>query len=162
MTDRRPPGIFSGIVPGPGMLAGLLVVTLLAVAAALAAALYSGGDTPVEEVTTPQGAGEALVLVSPQGGPGSGSAELSDGLVKVAISDVEPNRAGEYYALWLANDDEDLLPIAAFRVDASRAATITVPVPGALDDYRRLEISREPDDGDPGRSGTVVLRASTR
>lgn len=162
MTDPRPPGIFSGIVPGPGLLAGLLVVAILAVAAALGAARFAGEGTPAEDAAPPRTPGAALELVSPAGGAASGSAEMSDGVVRVAIVDLEPSRSGEYYALWLANADDDLLPIAAFRVGASGEAAITVPVPGALDDYRRLEVSREPDDGDPARTGAVILRGSTR
>mgnify|MGYP001812170031 CR=1 FL=1 len=163
MTDKYAPGLFSGILPGRGVVAGLLVVTIITVAIVLAVSQFTaddgsaGSDSAAAPVDT-----AALVLSGRAGDPGSGSAVVDEDVIRLSVEGLDPTRAGEHYALWLANSDDDLLPLAAFRAGESGEAEVSVPLPGAPADYRRLEISREPDDGDPTRSGPVVLSAPTR
>lgn len=139
---------------------GLLLVTALAVAVVLIVAQISGSE-PTEDrpdaVAVPEAGSVSLA-----GAGGEGTAVVEDAILRVSLTGLDPSRDGEFYALWLANADDDLLALAAFPVDASGEAQIETPLPAPLERYRRLEVSREPDDGDPARAGAVVLSGTTR
>lgn len=51
--------------------------------------------------------------------------------------------------------------LGSFRVPASGRAEIDVPLPVPVADFRYIDVSREPDDGNPSHSGDSVLRGST-
>lgn len=163
MTDKYQPGLFSGLIPGRGVLAGLLVVTIVTVAIVLAVSQFAADDASSDsDLPAAPVDAQALVLSGPPGDPGSGTAAVEDDVIRITLAGLEPTRSGEHYALWLANSDEDLLALGAFQLADSGETEISVPLPGAPADYRRLEVSREPDDGDPARSGPVVLSGPTR
>ncbi len=73
----------------------------------------------------------------------------------IDVSGLEPSGRGRFYELWLLNSADDLVSIASFEVPASGTARVTVPLPGG---YRFVDLSAEPDDGDPAHSGDSVLR----
>lgn len=56
---------------------------------------------------------------------------------------------------------EPLLRVAlgSFRVGADGGARVDLPVTVSPRRFPVLDISREPDDGDPGHSGASVLRS---
>ena len=66
-----------------------------------------------------------------------------------------PPRDGAFYEVWLLDLDHGrLLSLGPLRPDGTYA------LPGGTDvgEYPTVDVSVEPDDGDPGHSGTSVLR----
>lgn len=75
-----------------------------------------------------------------------------------SASGLAPSRRGEFYELWLLRPSGDLLALGSFRVGADGRARIEVPVPVDPSEYRFVDLSVEPDDGDPTHSSRSVLR----
>ena len=66
-----------------------------------------------------------------------------------------PPRDGAFYEVWLLDLDHGrLLSLGPVRPDG----TYTLPVGTDVGEYPTVDVSVEPDDGDPGHSGTSVLR----
>ncbi len=120
----------------------------------LGGALLGGGD----DATT---GGRVLVLapVEPLGGSASGTATLAGDQASISLAGLAPSAKGEFYELWLLNSADDLVALGSFKVSASGAAEISVPVPGNPDDFAAIDVSVEPADGDPAHSTRSVLRA---
>lgn len=137
------------------LVAGGLAVVLLALG--VGAGLLLGGD---DDGAAP---GRVLALdpVEPLGGDASGTATLStqDGRATVEVRGLEPSARGDFYELWLLNSPDDLVSLGSFRVPASGAADVSVPLPGDPDDFAALDVSVEPPDGNPAHSSRSVLRA---
>ena len=72
---------------------------------------------------------------------------------------MQPSADGNFYELWLLNSADDLVSLGSFRVPASGEADVTVPLPADPEGFAALDISAEPDDGDPAHSTRSVLRA---
>ena len=162
MSEKYEPGIFSGLVPARATLAGLVAVALLVVGLVLVTAQLTGGEEDTARPATDAASDTRVLLKSTAADGASATARLDAGVLRVSLQDLDPARAGEHHALWLVNSDDDLLPLGAFRLAGSGGAEISVPVPVPLESYRRIEISREPDDGNPDRTGPVVLSGATR
>ena len=88
----------------------------------------------------------------------------SDGesAIRLSLDGLAPNSRGDAYEAWLMDGPERLVSLGSFRVGPSGSATVTLPVPAAPGRYRFVDVSRERLDGDPGHSGTSVLRGPTR
>ena len=67
--------------------------------------------------------------------------------------------ADGFYEVWLVDLDAGrLLPLGA--LDDTGSGRLTVAEGVRLADYPEVDISLEPDDGDPGHSGDSVLRGA--
>lgn len=77
------------------------------------------------------------------------------------VRGLKPSARGDFYELWLLGDDGELVSLGSFRAPRSGAATVRVPLPVDPARYRYLDVSREPDDGDPGHSSISILRGPT-
>jgi anti-sigma-K factor RskA len=77
------------------------------------------------------------------------------------VSGLKPSRRGQFYELWLLNPPGDLVSLGSFRVDADGRARLAVPLPVDPSRYRFLDVSVEPDDGNPAHSTRSVLRGRT-
>ncbi|HEX2504148.1 MAG TPA: anti-sigma factor [Miltoncostaeaceae bacterium] len=97
----------------------------------------------------PSATGEARVVASDQGG------------LRLRVNGLEPSAPGGFSELGLLDGAERLLSLGAFRVPASGAADVTVPLPVDVTDFRFIDVSAEREDGDPGHSGVSVLRGPT-
>jgi anti-sigma-K factor RskA len=141
-------------------LAGLAAVLLLA--AGLGAGLLIGGDGGGQ----PAGGARVVALspVEPLGEGAAGEARLAaaGGRAAVRLTGLEPSGRGEFYELWLLGEEGELVSLASFRVPASGAVTVSVPLPADPADFAALDVSVEPADGDPGHSSRSVLRAPLR
>jgi anti-sigma-K factor RskA len=88
---------------------------------------------------------------------GSGRAQLHGRTLEVDVSGLEPI-SNEFYELWLLDIENgqlhDLVPLGAIGGNAEFRLTDKVD----LAKYSVVDISREPDDGDPAHSGDSVLR----
>ncbi len=90
-----------------------------------------------------------------------GTAELkpeAGGRATVELRGLEPSGDRDFYELWLLGDDGELVSLGSVRVPASGDATLDVELPVDPKDFRYLDLSREPDDGDPGHSTISILR----
>lgn len=134
----------------------------LALAAVLAALVVGGGLGAL--LADDGGGGE------PQGGPqltlsalspdspahGEVSMPTSDEMV-LAVGDLPPSAAGQFYEVWLLGGDETL-PIASFRVGSDGTATVRVPLPADPTAYRYFDVSRQIAAEGTEHSGDSVLR----
>jgi hypothetical protein len=73
----------------------------------------------------------------------------------------EPGEGG-YYEMWYAREGEGRISCGTFSATPDGRATVGMSAPVSAVDYPEIEITQEPDDGDPGSSGKVVLKGSLR
>lgn len=133
--------------------ASLLAVALLAIGVAVGLLVSGSGDERASEV--------ALRPFDGRGTGGSASVRLvprAGGDMTVRVTGLRPSGAGDFYELWLLGAKGRLVSLGSFRMPASGTAEMTLPLPADPARYRFLDVSREPDDGDPGHSGISILR----
>ena len=143
----------------------LAVLGLLAVVVALIAVLSGGdddeseggngtGSQPAQNDGPPtEGTTEELAVVG--GGKGSGTLSVTDAGATIAIRGL-PDPKGGVYGVWLYDSIVNAKSLGTME-DGSGQITVTLP-PDARD-YRFLDVSLEPDDGNPNHSGDSVMRA---
>jgi hypothetical protein len=114
--------------------------------------------------------------------------EPSDGLALTATSSAAPQAAGElrgervgdnlkveleawglpepgeggYYEMWYAREGGGRISCGTFSAAPDGRATVSMSAPVSAAAYPEIEITQEPDDGDPASSGKVVLNGSLR
>ena len=69
---------------------------------------------------------------------------------------------GGYYEMWYAKADGGRVSCGTFTVQQDGSATVSMSAPVSSVAYPEVEVTREPNDGDPGSSGKVVLRGALR
>lgn len=88
---------------------------------------------------------------------GAGSAELDGRELRVETVGLEPE-AGAFYELWLLDFEDgelsDLVSLGFIEADGTYVIDDAVD----LDEFNVVDISIEPDDGNPEHSGNSVLR----
>lgn len=132
-------------------------VALVAVGVAIGALAFGGGgggDGPAIELArlgeaAPSAHGVAHVVSS------------GDGALRLDVSGMRPSEPRQLYTVWLLDGPERAVALGSFRVPGSGATEVTVPLPVRLADFRFIDVSIEPEDGDPAHSGRSVLRAAT-
>ena len=90
-----------------------------------------------------------------------GTAELrpeAGGRATVELRGLRPSGPRDFYELWLLGDDGELVSLGSVRVPDSGDATLDVELPVDPKQFRYLDLSREPDDGDPSHSTISILR----
>lgn len=130
----------------------LALITLAAAAALLVAVpltLALGGDA----------ADRRAQLLALEGFQGTGSAELDGRTLAVEVEGLDAPE-GSFYELWLLDfDGEEVARLESLgRVDAP--GSFSVPEDLDLDEFDVVDVSVEPDDGNPDHSGDSVLRGS--
>jgi RNA polymerase sigma factor (sigma-70 family) len=133
----------------------LVIVGLIALGV-IAFLVFAGDDAGGPE-------GSAAIALEPVAGaaPGAtGSATLDDvgDQVTLEVAELAPSPADRHYALWLFNDQDDVIALSAFSVGSDGSTTISAPVPVEPASYRSLDVTAEPTDGDPRPSGQLILR----
>jgi anti-sigma-K factor RskA len=68
----------------------------------------------------------------------------------------------EYYEMWYYAEDGDRISCGAFRTGPEGRTTVNLTAPSTARDYPEIEITREPDDGNPEASGEEVLEGKLR
>jgi anti-sigma-K factor RskA len=69
-------------------------------------------------------------------------------------------REGEYYEMWYYTESGDRISCGTFRAGPEGRTTVNLSAPASARSYPEIEVTREPDDGDPGSSGDAVLRGN--
>jgi len=136
--------------------AAALAAVLLALG--VAAGILLGGREDEGAVS----AGRVVTLGPVNAGdPGEGTATLAaDGdRATVRLRGMPTSEPGQFYELWLLNSVDDMVALGTFSVPASGAVDVTVPLPADAGRFGALDLSLEPDDGDPAHSTISVLRA---
>ena len=152
------PRRFAWTVPRAAV-AAAAAAAVRAAGIAIGALVAGGGDD-----APPEGPALALARLGDAGSSAHGEARVVGGdadTLRVQVSGLQPSGAGAVYELWLLDGADRLLSLGSFRVPASGDAEVDVPLPVPVTDFRYIDVSREPEDGDPAHSGDSVLRGPT-
>jgi anti-sigma-K factor RskA len=146
-------------VPMPALALG--AVAVLAAGAGIGALVAGGGG----DAGTPAAPGGPDVVLAAYGAAdpaAAGDARMSevDGTQEMTLDvhGLAPSGGRDLYTVWLLGEDGRMISLGSFRVPASGAAQVQVPVPVSAAAYDFVDVSVEPDDGDPRHSGDSVLR----
>jgi anti-sigma-K factor RskA len=133
--------------------AAAAAVAVVALAVVLVARGGGGDGVPAPPSTTlalrplPGASGRAEVILN-----GAGTkAELR-------AAGLRPNRGDDYYEAWLADDRGHMVSMGTFHVGPSGRVDVHMEVAVDVSRYALVDVSREPDDGNPAHSDTSVLR----
>jgi hypothetical protein len=137
-------------------------VWLPVAAALLVVALLSSG---VLRVAT--GPSDALALTATSAAPQAGGElrgeQIGDNLkVELDAWGLPKPEDGGYYEMWYAKAGGGRISCGTFTVQPDGSANVSMSAPVSSVAYPEIEITQEPDDGDPGSSGKVVLEGSLR
>lgn len=127
--------------------AALLIVAILGVG--LLQVLTGGSSTGVTLAATdlaPGAGGEARIE------------EVGQNLrVDLEVWGMPELEKGEYYEMWYYAEGDGRISCGTFRVGPEGRMTADLSAPVAAGDYPEIEVTREPDDGNPEASGEAVL-----
>ncbi len=138
---------------GPVAIATLVAGILLLVAVPLGLAL-GGGDDPVELASA-----DLAVLEAAPGAVSSATLLDDGGDVSLDIDTGLAAGGGEFLELWLLDisDDGELVDLISLGV-VDGSGSYDVPDDLDLSRFDVVDISAEPDDGDPSHSGVSLVR----
>lgn len=138
------------------------VVAALAGVAAVAAGLVvlasGGGGPPTRQIA----------LVAAAGGGGEGTARLhrvdTGVAVELAVQGLPVAPEGSYYECWYVGEADTIerparVTAGTFRVRPAGTTTVTMTTAADYRHFPGIEVTLEPADGDPARTGPVVLRS---
>ena len=174
-TPEEPPPLEVGVRPSarhrfawgralvlrPGLALACAAVLLTAgIAGGVLLATSGGGEESGQTVAVPLLPVPADVPGGAARGAEVGRAELRAGeTVRLSVGGAVPDRGDAYHELWLLPRAGDPVPVGRFRVDAEGRAVVTFKLPADPGRFAYLDVSTEPDDGDPAHSGKSILRA---
>ena len=104
----------------------------------------------------------ATVPASDGGGEISGEMEEGNLKIELVVWGLPELHKGEYYELWYAKEDGGRISCGTFRAQRGDQTTVNLTAPANAVSYPEIEVTREPDDGDPGSSGEKVLVGDLR
>jgi anti-sigma-K factor RskA len=104
----------------------------------------------------------AVPLTATSLAPGAGgevqAEEVGENLrVKLEVWGMPELADDEYYEMWYYAEDGGRISCGTFRVGSESRTTVNLTAPATAREYPEIEITREPDDGNPGVSGEEVL-----
>jgi anti-sigma-K factor RskA len=105
----------------------------------------------------------AATALAPEAGGQVQVEEVGENLqVELEVWDMPELKEDEYYEMWYYAEDGGRISCGTFRVGPEGRTTVNLTAPASARDYSEIEITREPDDGDPGSSGEEVLEGKLR
>lgn len=148
--------------PRPGRGAGWKVWLPAAAAVLLVAAVLGFGL-----LRTVSGPSDGLALsatsAAPQAAGELRGEQVGDNLeVELEAWGLPEPRAGEYYEMWYAKADGGRISCGTFQAQRDGHTTVKMSAPASAVAYPEVEVTLEPDDGDPGSSGKVMLEGHLR
>jgi anti-sigma-K factor RskA len=124
------------------------------------------GVVLLRAITDDTSAGVALTAtdLAPEAGGEVRVDEVGENLrVELEVWDMPELREGEYYEMWYYDEEDGgRISCGTFRVGPEGRTTVNLTAPASARGYPEIEITREPDDGDPGSSGEEVLEGNLR
>ena len=82
--------------------------------------------------------------------------------IELEVRELPRLRKDEYYEMWYAREDGGRISCGTFRAQQGGQTTVNLTAPASAVSYPEIEVTREPDDGDPGSSGEKVLVGDLR
>jgi anti-sigma-K factor RskA len=116
-------------------------------------------------ITKDSSKGIPLAATAPSsegGGEVSGEVEGGNLQIELVVWDLPELQKDEYYELWYAKEDGGRISCGTFRAQQAGKTTVNLTAPANAVSYPEIEVTREPDDGDPGSSGEKVLIGDLR
>ena len=104
----------------------------------------------------------ATVPASEGGGEVSGKVDGGNLQIELVVWNLPELRKDEYYELWYAKEDGGRISCGTFRAQQGSQTIVNLTAPANAVSYPEIEVTREPDDGDPGSSGEKVLVGDLR
>ena len=104
----------------------------------------------------------ATVLASEGGGEVSGKVDGGNLQIELVVWNLPELRKDEYYELWYAKEGGGRISCGTFRAQQGSQTIVNLTAPANAVSYPEIEVTREPDDGDPGSSGEKVLVGDLR
>lgn len=96
--------------------------------------------------------------LAPEAGGEVQAEEVGENLqVKLEVWEMPELADDEYYEMWYYIEDGSRISCGTFKVGSKGRTTVNLTAPATARDYPEIEITREPDDGDPRASGEEVL-----
>ncbi len=106
--------------------------------------------------------GQRAELAALGGFGGVGAAELEDRTLVIDLEGLESLDDGSTYDLWLLDLDGDTPQDPRWIGKAQADGAFTIPEDVDLTEYTVVDVSIEPDDGDPAHSGDSILRGDLK
>ena len=149
-------GVGRGRRYGRGMLTlAASVAAILGIGVGLGAAALFGGDG--QSPTNPP---VAVVQLEPlPGKTGSGTADLIQAGNELQVSVTGLTAQSGYYELWLINSDGQRM-VSLGVLDPARPGTFVIPADLTSQGYRIVDVSLEPNDGNPVHSRDSIVRGT--
>jgi anti-sigma factor RsiW len=133
---------------------------LLGAAAVLVALLLGVGAFTVGR-DRDAGRGQTVALGAPAAGGATAEARMrgagDDQIMTMTAQGLPRPPAGAHYEVWLVGDGGQELPVGVLAPDGDGVWSLPAEVAAR---YRAIDVTLEPADGDPSRSGRTVLRGS--
>ncbi len=152
-VTRRPPsgarrrrsraGRRAAWTAAPAVAAATIAVVLLA---------GGGGDPPPRAATT-------ITLNALGGVPGEARLVLAGEEAQLRGRGMPPSGAHDFYEAWLADARGRMVSMGTFRVGRDGRVDVRMAVGVDVRRYRIVDVSLEPDDGNPAHSTRSVMRA---
>jgi anti-sigma-K factor RskA len=96
--------------------------------------------------------------LAPEAGGEVQAEEVGENLrVKLEVWEMPDLADDEYYEMWYYAEDGSRISCGTFQVGSQGRTTVNLTAPATARDYPEIEITREPDDGDPRASSEEVL-----
>ncbi len=105
----------------------------------------------------------AATALAPEAGGEVRVEEVGENLqVKLEVRGMPALEKHQYYEMWYYAEDGGRISCGTFRTGPGGRTTVNLTAPASARDYPEIEITREPDDGDPASSGVEVLEGKFR
>jgi len=96
--------------------------------------------------------------LAPEAGGEVQAEEVGENLrVKLEVWEMSELADDEYYEMWCYAEDGSRISCGTFQVGSKGQTIVNLTAPATARDYPEIEITREPDDGEPRASGEEVL-----
>src|SRR5215212_3601400 len=82
--------------------------------------------------------------------------------VELEVEGLPELREHEYYEMWYATEDGERISCGTFRAQPEGRTTVNLTAPALAASYPVIEVTREPDAGDPAASGKNILVGDLR
>ena len=82
--------------------------------------------------------------------------------VQLEVRGLPKLQKGEYYEMWYAKDGGGRISCGTFRTQPEGRTTVNLTAPVNAVSYPKIEVTREPDNGNPRASGKEVLVGDLR
>lgn len=150
-------------VLAPGLAAAAVVLAILGVgwredardARDQVASMRKGGGVPVNTVSlidrTNHSSAQVTLMSDQSSTPAAGTYHLV-----MTVHDLPPTAPGYHYELWLIGH-KGVIPSVAFPMGRSGDLAFNFPLDVDPHDYPSIEMTLEPDDGDPGMNGAPLM-----